>query len=144
MFGVREGVVMPVVAKNRTRNPPPTCIGSKGGGGGGCHPEEIRKTPPTHVWSEGGGSSACCHQEQNKKPPPPPLALAVREGVVICRPERDQKNDSTCYPPHEQFLVRLGAGGVSIVTMGGHGGAMVLIWVVVIWGMWVGQCDVAR
>ena len=53
---------------------------------------------------------------------------------------------STCYPPHEQLLVRLGAGGGSFVTMGGRGGAMALVWVVVICfgGVWVGQCDVAH
>jgi hypothetical protein len=53
---------------------------------------------------------------------------------------------STCYPPHEQLLVRLGAGGVLFVTVDGCGGAMALIWVVIICfgGLWVGQCDMAH
>ena len=28
---------------------------------------------------------------------------------------------STCYPPHEQLLMRLGVGGVLFITGGGHG-----------------------
>jgi hypothetical protein len=51
--------VVPVVTENRTRNPPPACVGSEGGGGGGCHPEEMRNpTPPTHDWSKGEGASS--------------------------------------------------------------------------------------
>jgi hypothetical protein len=50
---------------------------------------------------------------------------------------------STCDPPPEQLLVGLGASGVSFITVGGCGGALVLVSVVVICfgGIWVGQHD---
>ena len=38
---------------------------------------------------------------------------------------------STHCPPHEQLLVGLGAVGVSSISVGGHGGALVLIFSVV-------------
>ena len=38
---------------------------------------------------------------------------------------------STHCPPHEQLLVGLGVVGVSSISMGGHGGALVLIFGVV-------------
>ena len=38
---------------------------------------------------------------------------------------------STHHPPHEQLLVGLGVVGVSSISMGGHGGALALIFGVV-------------